>query len=45
MKYKDQIAVLIVSDPEPNDSAYYRCEASNKIGRCETQACLTVHCE
>ena len=42
MTYENNIAELVVKESEPNDSATYRCEAVNKIGRAETEGKLIV---
>ena len=43
VSYDNQVATLVVKNADLNDVAKYRCEAENKIGRCETQAKLIVH--
>ena len=42
MKYTENVAELTIHTTELNDSATYRCEADNKVGRVETQGTLTV---
>ena len=39
-----QVASLTVKQTEFSDGGWYRCEASNKLGRVETQATVTVYC-
>lgn len=41
--YENDEAVLTISDAEVKDAGWYRCEASNKLGRVETQCSLTVY--
>ena len=43
MNYTDNVAELVVKDTEPSDTAKYRCEAANVIGRVETSANLTIN--
>jgi len=43
--YENDEAVLTVSDAELKDAGWYRCEATNKLGRVETQCTLTVYSE
>ena len=40
--YVDNVATLIVFDLETSDAGTYTCEASNKLGRTDTVAKLTV---
>ena len=42
MKFDGTTAKLEISPSELTDSALYRCEADNKVGRCESEANLTV---
>jgi len=42
MIYDGSIAKLEISPSELSDTAVYRCEADNKVGRVETEAVLTV---
>lgn len=41
--YKENMASLTVKDADLRDTGAYRCEASNKLGRVETQCVLTVN--
>ena len=41
--YADDEATLTIADVELTHAGWYRCEASNKIGRVETQCTLTVN--
>lgn len=43
MLYWNNKASLVVKDTEPSDSAKYRCEVSNRLGRVETSGSLTVY--
>ena len=36
-------AKLEISSTDLTDTAKYRCEADNKVGRVETEGSLTVH--
>ena len=45
MRYDDMMATLVIKESQLSDGGYYRCEAANKIGKCQTEACLTVHRE
>ncbi|CAH1802732.1 unnamed protein product [Owenia fusiformis] len=45
MEYANGTATLIINDTEPSDTAKYRCEAMNPIGKCDTTGSLTIHCE
>ena len=40
----DDSVSLTISECNLKDAAAYRCEASNKLGRVETQCTLTVLC-
>ena len=42
ISYVDSKATLIVFDIDATDAGTYMCEASNKLGRVETSAKLTV---
>ena len=42
ISYENDEAVLTISDAALSDAGWYRCEASNKLGRVETQCTLTV---
>ena len=39
----DEIVSLVIHECSLKDAGAYRCEASNKLGRVETQCSLTVH--
>ena len=41
--YQDKTATLDISSTDLTDTAKYRCEADNKVGRADTEAKLTVH--
>ena len=43
ISYENDEAVLTISDAALSDAGWYRCEASNKLGRVETQCTLTVN--
>ena len=45
MSTDDDTLTLTIPVTEPADKGPYRCEASNKLGRVETQCTLTVHGE
>lgn len=40
--YTDGVALLTIKDSLFTDEAWYRCEASNKLGKVETHCDLTV---
>ena len=42
MSYNDETAALVVQDAQLVDAGCYRFEASNKLGRVETQCILLV---
>jgi hemicentin len=43
VSYENEEAVLTINDAELSNAGSYRCEASNKLGRVETQCTLTVN--
>ncbi len=43
LRYKNNVATLIISDTESLDASMYRCEAANKIGRVQTEATLNIN--
>lgn len=45
MSYTGTQAVLEITSTEFQDGALYRCEASNRLGRVETEATVTVQGE
>lgn len=45
MSYEDEVASLVIHKTEPDDADVYRCEASNPLGRVQTEGLLTVHSE
>ncbi|XP_023933258.1 titin isoform X1 [Lingula anatina] len=43
MNYVDEVAELVIKETSTGDAGKYRCEASNAIGKVDTEASLTVH--
>jgi len=44
LTYAKDVATLSFADSAASDSATYRCEAVNKLGRVDTECKLTVEC-
>jgi len=44
ISYSNEVASLTVKHAELSDGGWYRCEASNKLGRVQTQCTVTVYC-
>ncbi|KAK7507540.1 hypothetical protein BaRGS_00001475, partial [Batillaria attramentaria] len=43
MSYEDEVAALVIHKTEPEDADVYRCEATNPLGRVQTEGTLSVH--
>ena len=43
MSYEDEVASLVIHKTEPLDSDVYRCEASNPLGKVQTEGTLSIH--
>ena len=43
MSYEDEIAALVIHETVPEDADVYRCQATNALGKVQTQGTLAVH--
>ncbi len=43
MTFADGVATLTIKDTEAKDDSDYKCTATNKVGKAEANAYLTVH--
>ncbi|KAH9498303.1 hypothetical protein Btru_006488 [Bulinus truncatus] len=43
MSYEDEVASLVIHKTEPQDADVYRCEASNPLGKVQTEGTLSIH--
>ena len=42
MEAEEDDVSLTIKETDAKDGGFYRCEASNKLGRVQTQCCVTV---